>query len=119
MARTLADLRAIVDRVSFRDWLFYVFADGDRPYIQVAFDEQCIDTGRIVEQRGRKWMLSPHMTDSEVVQTAFAAVLMALEHEAREVFQYRERNIYAPHFDVEALVQLVDARKIDVRGDAA
>lgn len=56
--------------------------------------------------RGRKWLLSEHMTDGEIVQTAFLALLTAFEHEARETFLYRGEPIFDPHYDVEKLVDL-------------
>ena len=46
------------------------------------------------------------MVDGEIVQTAFKAVLTALEHEARENFTYRGHSIFDPHWDVEKLVEL-------------
>ena len=55
---------------------------------------------------GRKWRLSPHMTDSEIVGTALKAVLTAEEHEARENFLYRGRPIFGPHLDVDQLWEL-------------
>lgn len=53
---------------------------------------------------GRKWRLSQYMTVSEAVQTAWLAYQVWLEHEARESFTYRGVAIFAPHFDVDALV---------------
>ena len=55
---------------------------------------------------GRKWLLQRHMTNSEVVQTAFKAILTALEHEARELFTYRGVPVMMGHYDVEQLVSL-------------
>jgi hypothetical protein len=58
-------------------------------------------------------MLSTFMTKSELVQTAFKAVMTASEHEIRETFTYKGRRIFGPHFDVEALWSI--AGKVDVR----
>jgi hypothetical protein len=55
------------------------------------------------EWTGRKWILSDHMTDGEVVQTAMAAVLAWYEHEAREAFKFRGKAIFNPHLSLEAL----------------
>lgn len=57
-------------------------------------------------QLGRKWRLSPHMTDGEVIQTALMATLACAEHEHRERFTYKGKAIFGPHFDVEKLVEL-------------
>jgi len=59
----------------------------------------------VEEHKGRKWLLSQHMTDSEIVQTALLAVLVCEEHEARERFRYRGAAIFGPHQDVEDLVR--------------
>lgn len=62
----------------------------------------------------RKWRLSTHMTRSEIVQTAFKAVVTSAEHQAREFFTYRQRAVFQPHYDVDALweiAEMKDARK--------
>ncbi len=46
------------------------------------------------------------MTNSEVVQTAFKAILTALEHEARELFTYRGVAILDGHYDLEQLASM-------------
>jgi hypothetical protein len=83
--------------VQYSDWLFRVGTTAEGVFLQVAFAADGAD------QYGRKWLLSRHMTKSEVVQTAFKAVLTALEHEAREHFRYRGKAIFGPHFDVDVL----------------
>lgn len=67
------------------------------------------------KQNGRKWYVSPHATESEVVQTALKAVLTAAEHELREAFTYHGAALYSPHFDVHALIDAARSRKPDVR----
>lgn len=56
--------------------------------------------------KGRKWLLSEHMTDGEIVQTAFLATMTAMEHEARERFTYKGQSVFDPHYDIEKLVEL-------------
>ena len=55
---------------------------------------------------GRKWRLSEHMTDGEVVQTAWLATLTAIEHEARENFRFQGVTVFDPHYDIHKLVAL-------------
>ena len=56
------------------------------------------------------------MTKSEIVQTAFLAVLTAAEHEIRETFKYHDAAIFGPHFNVDRLVTLAfDPTSRDVR----
>lgn len=107
------EIRDILSEVEFRGWEFALHL-GERWYLQVCFEAPCSRTGELKQQRGRKWMLSPHMTRSEIVSTALKAVLTALEHEAREDFRYKGIAIYNPHIDVQALVMvapLADERR--------
>ena len=62
--------------------------------------------GSPLSWKGRKWRLSKHMTAGELVQTAFMAILAALEHEAREQFRYKGVDVLNPHMDLEALVEV-------------
>ncbi|MCB1998780.1 MAG: hypothetical protein KDG57_23375 [Rhodoferax sp.] len=93
--------------------------DGRMPtYLQASFMAPCnVDSGEPVQQRTRKWLLSAHMTPSELVQTAFKCVLTSQEHEAREQFTYRGAAVFGPHFDVEALVSMVGHQ--DVRAEVS
>lgn len=109
MLFSLHDFEAILEQVRFRDWRLLVREEpmGQGTFLQWEFDAACTDTGEPALQRGRKWRLSAHMTRSEVVQTALAGALAAVEHEAREAFLYRGCAVFGPHLDVDALV---DAR---------
>ncbi len=62
--------------------------------------------GTSLPWKGRHWRLSEHMTDGELVQTAFKAIMTALEHEARERFTYKGKAIFGPHLDVDKLVEI-------------
>lgn len=99
--------------VEFRDWDFEVVEKGGCLFLRVAFDAPCNHTGELSRQTGRKWYLSPYMTDSEIVGTALKAALTAVEHEAREEFRWREKAIFGPHFDIRALGSISEA--VDVR----
>lgn len=103
----------ILDEVVFSDWTFHLGLDGDRPWLQVRFNSVDSVTGEPERQHGRKWMLSAFMTKSELVQTAFKAVITATEHEVRETFMYKGRRIFGPHFDVDALWEV--SRRVDIR----
>lgn len=104
---------AIVD-IEYKDWEIKISQRvGSYPYLQVTFWSE----GH--EQKGRKWMLSSYMTKSEVVQTAFLAILKAEEHEIREQFRYKGRLIYGPHFDVDVLADVAGREEnLDMRTGA-
>lgn len=65
------------------------------------------------EEGGRKWDLSLHMTESEIVFTVWKAVLAFMEHELREKFHYKGKKIFDPHISVNALLEACD--QLDVR----
>jgi hypothetical protein len=111
--KSKADFLNLLADVSFGDWTFSVGEDGDRLYLQLKFEQPCTTTGEHKPWSGRKWFLSPHMTDSEVITTAFKAVITSVEHEAREKFRWRDRAIFGPHVNVHALYQV--AERLDVR----
>lgn len=98
----------------------YTFTIGDKSgslFLQGHYREADITTGAVEEQTTRKWYLSPHMTRSELVQTALKLALTSAEHRVREHFLYRGERIYGPHFDCEALWELARAGRFDVRKD--
>jgi hypothetical protein len=76
------------------------------PYLVIECDGVDNITGKPWKWRSRKWKLSEHMVPTEVVQTAFKATLVALEHEARELFTYKNVPVFDSHIDIEKLVEL-------------
>lgn len=99
----------ILSRVAYKNWTFYVGGERGRWWMQVRFiapDAALGPNTELEEQHGRKWMLSEHMTESEVVQTAFTAVLKAEEHEVRENFLVEGVAVLGPHIDLFALIAM-------------
>jgi hypothetical protein len=112
-------IRELLACVSYRDWTFHLGREGERLFLQVRFSGHCAYSGKPEPQRGRKWLLSPHMTKSEIITTALKAALTAEEHEARERFKYRGRAIFGPHFNVDKMWELCGQglSAIDVRAE--
>jgi hypothetical protein len=81
---------------------------GDGFYVQIRFPAEAPYDGC------RKWYVSSHATESEVVQTVFLAALIAQEHELRENFKFMGKDIFNPHHDVIHLVTSTIPH--DVRG---
>jgi hypothetical protein len=110
------EIRDVLGEVQFNDWEFHVlpFTQQGGPimgqlgpnYLQIQFMAPDLTSGKPERQYCRKWSLSLHMTVSEVVYTAFKAVMAALEHEAREQFRFRGASCLGPHVDVEQMVAL-------------
>lgn len=78
------------------DWKFLIHADPFCLQIVIGLEDG-------TELECRKWLLSDDMTEGELVQTAFMAVLAAQEHEAREFFKWKGRAVFGPHTDIENL----------------
>lgn len=121
--KSFAQIEAIIDQISYKDWFFLLVRQGPPSngtiYLQIHFNAPDNDNPEVtVRQHGRKWLISPHMTTSEIVQTALKAVLTAEEHETRERFFYKGCTPFAPHFDVDLLCSLASVPvedSLDVR----
>lgn len=103
-------LSGLYDRVAWR-----VFHKGDGFLVQLTYYEADVERpGSPPElQSARKWYVSAHSTDTEIVRTAWKAVLCSLEHRLGEHFTYRGRRVFGPHIDIDALDRI--ALDIDVR----
>ena len=108
-------MRDVVSQVSFEDFEFCILQSHGGIHLQAVWSEPCIASGLPERQYSRKWLLSPAMTRSEVVQTCFKLALTAVEHRARETFKYRGKRIFGPHFDVDQLHRLCIDGGFDVR----
>jgi hypothetical protein len=94
----------IVDSINSPFGDFRLGNDGPAYWLQ--FCIRAIDyTNKIKETMWhcRKWRISRHATEREVVGTAFLAITTALEHEARESFTYKGLAIFGPHIPLEGL----------------
>jgi len=108
-------MRALVALCSFQGYLLAVLEGHGGIYLQASYEDSDIVTGKREWQFTRKWLLSPSMTRSEIVQTCFKLVMTSMEHRAREGFTYRGKRVFGPHFDVEALWQICADKRLDVR----
>jgi hypothetical protein len=99
---SLTEIHALIATLAYKNWEFYVGVDRSA-YLQVRFDMPCAKTGEIQRQHGRKWLLSEHMTKTEIVRTAFLACLQAEIHEAHEHFKYRGRDVFNTHMHIDML----------------
>lgn len=112
--------RKVVGRCEFPGWTLEVRLNGDHAvdggYLTVGDPNGvCNVTGQPLPWRGRKWRLSIHMTDGEIVQTAFLAIMTALEHEARESFKFLGVAVMEPHRDIYAVVEAMKNGTIGIK----
>jgi hypothetical protein len=116
--QTYEHLTELVSKCKFRDWNIVIDKDkksGERPYVQIQFEEIDRFTGNSELQMCRKWYLSYHMTDSEVIRTVHKAIHTAMDHEVDEAFQYDGVRLFNPHHDLVFLTEFAKKRRIDIR----
>jgi hypothetical protein len=77
-----------------------------RIYIQVQYRTMCTKTNKLETWKGRKFYLSDHMTDDEIVKTAYTAFKMAVEHEVMEGFRVDNIVLFNPHVNFEELLKV-------------
>lgn len=110
MARTIAGVLAVVNKVNLPGHTFRVghLTDPQGKHVDVWFIQDTYVRPDALTQEegtgfGRKWHVSPHATDSEIILTCLKAAITNAEHEVREAFEYEGRRIFQPHIDVDAL----------------
>lgn len=106
--------------IDFKDYTFDAIVDGrGEMYLRASYYEADVATplGPAELQQTRRWLISPKMTKSEIVQTVFKCALTSMEHRTREWFLYKNRAIFGPHFDVDQLHSWVCVNPKDTRGD--
>lgn len=112
MALTTQQQIELIAEISYPGLRYNLFLKMGLTFLQIENVEgQCNVTNEPMAWKGRKWYISPHMTRSEIVQTAFMATLAALEHEARENFKFKGVDVLNPHLDLDHLAQVKSERK--------
>jgi hypothetical protein len=87
----------------------HLFLVGEpRVYLKVVCMAADRNTGQQELQHGRKWYLSEHMPDDEIIKTAFAAYDRFIDHEAKEGFKIDGKPIFNPHTDFEELLKVCE-----------
>lgn len=120
--KTRAEIQTIIDNITFFDRKIKLIPKGVDPkgneffLLQVQYFEEDIDNpGKVELQKARKWYISPYSTESEIVETVFAACRRSWEHVLKEHFLYKGRRIFSPHFDVNRRVEMCDDEAYDGR----
>lgn len=101
-----AYLESVVSEIDAGEYTFEIRDKGGNPdemFLMAHYPEADIISREVATQTTRKWYISPHATKSEVVQTAFKCIITSMEHRAREMFKYRGKRVFGPHFDVDVL----------------
>ncbi len=83
-------------------------SDFGRIYIQLEYNSACNKDGDNDYWKGRKWYLSEHMTDDEIIKTCYAAFDACVKHEIMEGFKVDGKMLFNPHINFEALLTISD-----------
>ena len=114
--QTIETIKAVIADCQYNDWMFRVdINDGGTPYVQVLFKGKDRITGKEEIQRCRKWMLSFHMGNSEIVRTVFQAIQGAVAHELTEAFKYKGARIFNPHMDYDELAVAIKNKVVGLQ----
>ncbi len=119
--KSLREVAAIVDRISYKDWVFRLLSldraeVGDLGFLLQArwMGPDAEDFyGEPVQQVSRKWFVSAFSCEREIVDTAWALIERAEIHEAQEFFRYQGEAIFNRHIKPEALLRV--ARDVQTR----
>lgn len=103
--------RSILADVKLEGYIFEVSAGHGGVYLRGIYWDEDVYTKKLERQTTRKWLLSPFMTRSEIVQTAFKCAATSFEHRVREGFLYKGRRVFGPHFEIEDLWGLCKDRE--------
>lgn len=79
-----------------------------RIYIQLEYNSSCNKDGDNDYWKGRKWYLSEHMTDDEIIKTCYAAFEACVKHEIMEGFKVDGKMLFNPHINFEELLLISD-----------
>ena len=113
---TKSSLETLTKQIKYKNYEFRIISKPSSTFLlQPQFHASCnFKIGEKSTLRsGRKWYISPHATKSEVIRTAFKAVLTCEEHETREQFKYNGHAVFSPHIDVDELLK--SCEKLDKR----
>lgn len=104
---TISKVRQTIAAISGSHLSFYVEEIPGGFHLWLAGIEEDTYTGQPALQEGRRWFISHHCTQSDVVRTAFKAVATWAEHEARESFKYQGVRVFSPHLDLDRMANRV------------
>jgi hypothetical protein len=102
------DIYLIVRDCQYLDWRFNLDRVGAHLFLQIEVDGHDTKTGLPAKWRSRKWLLSRSMCPTEIVNTVFLAVEIAVRHELCEEFRYRGQSIKSPHWSADRLAAVLE-----------
>ncbi len=117
MDKQLNSVLVICERVSCgvfgQQFMVRAERDNKRPedgriFLQITYKAECNKDGILKDWHGRKWYLSDHMTEDEVIKTLFVAFKSVVEHEIMEGFKVDDKILFNPHLSYTELLAISD-----------
>lgn len=111
----IQEVKSICSRISIHlfgvKFSLRVERDNKRPedgriFLQVFYEAFCTKTGELQPWSGRKWYLSDHMTEDEIIKTGYCAFEAAVKHEIMEGFKVDSIVLFNPHVDYNELLKI-------------
>lgn len=69
------------------------------------------DDWQIGNWKGRKWLISPDMSDDQIVKTVYAAFEQAVKHEIMKGFTIKGVTLFNPNVDFRELLKISHKEK--------
>lgn len=114
--QTIRTIRKILLSIEYKNWSIIATQKGDGFLLQVQFMGFDTDgSGKEELQKCRKWYISAHSCDAEIIRTCFLAIKQAEEHEICERFKYKGEQIYNPHIDPEQMIPFIKTKPFQTR----
>lgn len=111
------EIQEILDQIHFMDREFRLLDKGEGFLLQMTYlepDVLNVKAGPVL-QSTRKYYLSPFMTETEIVETAWLCVQRSQIHVASEHFMYQGARVYSQHFHIAGRLGLCDMDQFDGR----
>ncbi len=83
-------------------------SEDGRVFVQTYYFDKCRKTGKPACWYGRKYYLSRHMTDDEIIKTLYVAFEACVRHEVMEGFTVDGKVLFNPHVNYEELLKISD-----------
>jgi len=83
-----------------------VYKTKGRVFLQIIYKAKCNKSKKLENWHGRKFYLSEHMTEDEVIKTLFLAFKLTVEHEVMEGFKVDGKLLFNPHLSYTELLAI-------------
>lgn len=111
---TLQDIVSRIDMTVFGKTFNVIYKrdikrpDTGRIFIQIVYTDKCRKTGKEQLWKSRKYYISEHMTEDELVKTIYVAFEQCVKHEIMEGFCIDNKVLFNPHVHYTELLAISD-----------